>query len=72
MRVARPDGDWLPAKAALIILCFPERFHLPRDRRKRPLHMLVEGFNVFGVQVQYWMLIAALIIAVAVAFGTRR
>jgi hypothetical protein len=36
MRVARPDGDWLPAKAALIILCFPERVHLPRDRRKRP------------------------------------
>jgi hypothetical protein len=25
-----------PAKAALIILCFPERFHLPRDPRKRP------------------------------------
>jgi hypothetical protein len=34
--------------------------------------MFVEGFNVFGVQVQYWMLIAALIIAVAVAFGMRR
>ena len=36
------------------------------------MHRLVEGFNVFGVQVQYWMLIAALIIAVAVAFGMRR
>jgi hypothetical protein len=34
--------------------------------------MLVEGFNVFGVQVQYWMLIAALIIAVAVAFNMGR
>jgi hypothetical protein len=30
--------------------------------------MLVEGFSVFGVPVQYWMLIAALIVVLAVAF----
>jgi hypothetical protein len=32
----------------------------------RALHTLVEGFSVFGVHVQYWMLIAALIVAIAV------
>jgi hypothetical protein len=33
--------------------------------------MLVEGFNVFGFQVQYWMLIAALMIAVAILIAAR-
>jgi hypothetical protein len=30
------------------------------------VHMLVEGFSVFGIQVQYWMLIAAGIVAAGV------
>ena len=30
------------------------------------MHMLVEGFSVFGIQVQYWMLIAAGIVAAGV------
>jgi hypothetical protein len=30
------------------------------------VHMLVEGFSVFGIQVQYWMLIAVAIIAAGV------
>jgi hypothetical protein len=33
------------------------------------VHILVEGFSVFGVQVQYWMPLAALIVAVAVVIG---
>jgi hypothetical protein len=33
--------------------------------------MLVEEFSVFGVQIQYWMLIAALIVVVAVTFALR-
>jgi hypothetical protein len=40
----------------------------PRDRRKRPC-MLVEGFSVFGVEVQYWMPIASLVLATFVAFA---
>jgi hypothetical protein len=35
------------------------------------VHMLVEEFSVFGVQIQYWMLIAALIVVVAVTFALR-
>jgi hypothetical protein len=35
------------------------------------LHLLVEGFHVFGVEFQYWMLIAVLIVAAAVAFAVR-
>jgi hypothetical protein len=38
---------------------------------KAAVHLLVEGFSVFGVQVQYWMLIAALIVVVAVMFAMR-
>jgi hypothetical protein len=30
------------------------------------VHMLVEGFSVFGIQAQYWMLIAVAIIATGV------
>ena len=45
--------------------------YLLRDRRKRPLHMLVEGFDVFGVHVQYWMPVAVVIIVVAIIFEMR-
>jgi hypothetical protein len=31
--------------------------------------MLVEGFSVFGVHVQFWMLLAVLIAVVALALG---
>jgi hypothetical protein len=34
--------------------------------------MLVEGFSVFGVHIQYWMLLAALIVAISVVIGMRR
>jgi hypothetical protein len=37
-----------------------------------PLHMLVEGFSVFGMQVQYWMLIAAMVVVVAIVIGLRK
>jgi hypothetical protein len=36
------------------------------------LHMLVEGFSVFGVHIQYWMLLAALIVATSVVIGMRK
>jgi hypothetical protein len=36
------------------------------------VHILVERFSVFGVQVQYWMLVAVLIVAAAVAFDVWR
>jgi hypothetical protein len=45
--------------------------YLLRDRRKRPLHMLVEGFDVFGIHVQYWMPVAVVIIVVAIIFEMR-
>jgi len=36
--------------------------------------MLVEGFDVFGVHIQYWMPLAVLVMAVsiAVSFALRR
>ncbi len=34
--------------------------------------MLVEGFYVFGVHLQYWMVAGALIVALAIIIGTRR
>jgi hypothetical protein len=34
--------------------------------------MLVEGFSVFGIQVQYWMLIAAGIVATSVVIDRRK
>ncbi len=37
--------------------------------RETTLHILVEGFRVFGVEFQYWMPIAVLIVAAAVAFA---
>jgi hypothetical protein len=33
--------------------------------------MLVEGFSVFGFQVQYWMLIAVMIVVVAIAVAVQ-
>jgi hypothetical protein len=37
--------------------------------RKPTLHMFVEGFDVFGVHIQYWMPLAVAFIAVAVALS---
>jgi len=34
--------------------------------------MLVEGFKVFGVPLQYWMVVAAAIVALAIVIGMRR
>jgi hypothetical protein len=39
--------------------------------RETTLHMLVEGISIFGVALQYWMPIALLIIAAAVAIAAR-
>jgi hypothetical protein len=33
------------------------------------LHALVDGFDVFGVQIQYWMPLIVLLVAAAVAIG---
>jgi hypothetical protein len=33
--------------------------------------MLVEGFDVFGIHVQYWMPVAVVIIVVAIIFEMR-
>jgi hypothetical protein len=33
------------------------------------LHVLVDTFSIFGVEIQYWMLIAALIVAAGVAYA---
>jgi hypothetical protein len=35
------------------------------------LHMLVEGFDVFGFHIQYWMPLAVVIVAVAIVFVRR-
>jgi hypothetical protein len=35
------------------------------------LHMLVEGFDVFGAHVQYWMPVAVVIVAVAIVVEVR-
>jgi len=43
----------------------------PRNRGKTTLHILVEGFSVLGVEFQYWMPIAVLIVAASVAFTVR-
>jgi hypothetical protein len=36
------------------------------DRRKAILQMLIQGFDVFGIHIQYWMVIVALIVVGAV------
>jgi hypothetical protein len=33
--------------------------------------MLVEGFDILGVHIQYWMPLAVLIAAVAIALSSR-
>jgi hypothetical protein len=35
-------------------------------------HMLVEGFDAFGVYIQYWMPLAVLVVGVAIAISVRR
>jgi hypothetical protein len=35
------------------------------------LNMFVEGFDVFGFHIQYWMLLAVVIVAVAIVFVRR-
>jgi hypothetical protein len=35
------------------------------------LDILVEGFDVFGVHVQYWIVLALAVVAAAIAFGFR-
>ena len=43
-----------------------------RFQKEEPaLHILVEGFSVFGVHIQYWMPIAVLVVAVAIAVSLR-
>jgi hypothetical protein len=34
--------------------------------------MLVEEFKVFGMHVQYWMVLAAVIVALAIVIAMRR
>jgi hypothetical protein len=43
------------------------------QREEPPLNRLVEGFDVFGVHIQYWMPFAVLMVvaAVAVAWWTQ-
>jgi hypothetical protein len=33
--------------------------------------VLVAGFDVFGVHIQYWMILAVLITAIAIAYSVR-
>jgi len=33
--------------------------------------MLFEGFDIFGIHIQYWMPLAAVIATVAIAYTTR-
>ena len=63
VRGRRPEGQ---LKAPLILACgsYPSA-----QSRETILHILVEGFSVLGVQVQYWMPIAVLIVTVAVIIG---
>jgi hypothetical protein len=48
---------------------FPLVFYLAPSKKKVAVHILVDGFDVFGVQVQYWMFIAVPMVAVAILFG---
>lgn len=45
---------------------------LQRATGKATLDMLVEGFKVFGVHLQYWMVVAAAIVVLAIVIGMRR
>jgi hypothetical protein len=33
--------------------------------------MLSQGFDIFGIHIQYWMLLAAVIAAIAISYITR-
>jgi hypothetical protein len=33
--------------------------------------MLSQGFDIFGIHVQYWMLLAAVIVTIAIAYIRR-
>jgi hypothetical protein len=35
------------------------------------LHILVEGFDAFGVHIQFWMPLAVLVVGVAIALTKR-
>ena len=35
------------------------------------LHMLFQGFDIFGIHIQYWMLLAAVIAISAISYSTR-
>jgi hypothetical protein len=43
--------------------------YLPRNPERATLHILVESFSIFGVEFQYWMIMAVAIIAAAVALA---
>jgi len=30
------------------------------------MHVLVEGFDIFGIRIQYWTLIAVVMVAIAI------
>jgi hypothetical protein len=47
-------------------------FYLSREWRTEVVHMLVEGFDIFGVRIQYWMLIAVAMVGIAVLVELRR
>jgi hypothetical protein len=36
------------------------------------VHILVEKFSVFRLEIQYWMLVAAVIVAAAITIGMRK
>ena len=36
-----------------------------------PLHMLFEGFDIFGIHIQYWMPLAAVIATIAITYSAR-
>jgi hypothetical protein len=57
-----PSGCWDPSLVSTMAV----------QSEGRALHTLIEGFSVFGVHVQYWMLIAALIVTIAVVSGLRK
>jgi hypothetical protein len=43
-----------------------------RDARHRgALHMLSQGFDIFGIHIQYWMLLVAVIATIAIAYIRR-
>jgi hypothetical protein len=43
----------------------------PSQRREIAVHVLVEDLGIFGVRIQYWMLIAIAMVAVAIFFRPR-